>query len=129
LPESSKLDCGKPANKDAGNPQTICTETSSETSEESTKEGNLLFSPSLQEKKVRKQFVKPTREEVERYCREIGLTGEDGEVFFEKKQGQGWKNVKDWRATIRCWKLEGYHHSQKAGGVNAPAKRMEFSLQ
>lgn len=41
----------------------------------------------------------------------------DGESCWEKWNGNGWINgknkIKDWKATIRSWKAQGYLPSQK----------------
>jgi len=56
-------------------------------------------------------------EECKEFCKEIGLPESDGEAFFYKCEGNGWTNnkqpIKDWKATIRHWKAEGYMASQK----------------
>jgi hypothetical protein len=69
--------------------------------------------------KPRKAFVKPTQGEVKEYCRSLGLTDNDAVAFWEGKEANGWRNgstkIKDWQATIRSWKANGYHPSQKQG--------------
>lgn len=51
------------------------------------------------------------------YCTELGLPRTDAEAVFAKWQGNGWTNkgepIRDWKATIRSWKLQGYLPSQK----------------
>lgn len=53
------------------------------------------------------------------YCISIGLTKSDGVACFAKWQGNGWMNgkspIKDWKATIRSWKAQGFLPSQKNG--------------
>lgn len=60
---------------------------------------------------------KGTKEACRDYAIEIGLLATDGEAFFDGKEGNGWMNgsnqVKDWRATMRSWKAQGFHPSQK----------------
>lgn len=50
-------------------------------------------------------------EEVIEFCVNRGLKKEDGEWFFEKCQGCGWKNngkaIVDWRSTVRAWQALG----------------------
>lgn len=50
---------------------------------------------------------------------DLGLLPNDGEWFYYKMIGCGWKNgrepVKDWRAVMRAWKLAGYMASQRQG--------------
>ncbi len=67
-----------------------------------------------------------TVDEVVAFCNEIGLPKTDGQATFDKWEGNGWVNggskIKDWRATIRSWKTNGYMPSQKNGsksqGIN-----------
>ena len=51
------------------------------------------------------------------HCRQIGLFPRDAEYFFSKCEGNGWTNggkpIKDWKATLRAWKAQGYLPSQK----------------
>jgi hypothetical protein len=58
--------------------------------------------------------------EVIAYCLEIGLPESDGRTMFAKWEGNGWSNggkpIKDWKATIRSWRGEGYLPSQKVNG-------------
>ena len=58
---------------------------------------------------------------IENYCKEIGLPESDGTACFNKWVGNGWTNrgepIKDWRATIRSWKLQGYLPSQRNHGA------------
>lgn len=62
---------------------------------------------------------KGSLEEVVAYCLGENLTSNDGEWFFNKCEGNGWKNarepIRDWKATIRAWKAAGYMPSQKTG--------------
>lgn len=48
---------------------------------------------------------------------ELGQPESDGEACFHKWEGNGWKNgdnaVKDWKATMRSWKIAGYLPSQR----------------
>jgi len=63
--------------------------------------------------------------EVEAYAKELGMPASDGTAFWDAKEGNGWKNgrnpVKDWRATFRNWKSNGYHPSQKGLKNGKPA--------
>lgn len=62
-----------------------------------------------------------TFDEVLDYCTELDLAEKDGEWFFDKCEGCGWKNggapIKDWKATVRQWKIQGYFPSQKSNGA------------
>jgi len=72
--------------------------------------------------------------QIEAYCVEIGLPASDGASCFAKWQANGWTNggqpIRDWKATIRSWKLQGYLPSQKPTGRNGtpPSKRSETRL-
>lgn len=59
-----------------------------------------------------------TLAELEAYAVEIGLPASDGTACFEKWEGNGWTNkgapIRDWRATMRSWKRQGFLDSQKA---------------
>lgn len=54
---------------------------------------------------------------IEEYCRSLGLPISDGTACFNKWVGNGWTNrgegIRDWKATIRSWKLQGYLPSQR----------------
>lgn len=60
---------------------------------------------------------KGTLEDLQAFAREIGLPESDGESMFHHWEGNGWKNgttpVKDWKASIRKWKLNKWLPSQK----------------
>lgn len=55
--------------------------------------------------------------EVEEFCRESGLFPRDAEYLWNRWESNGWQNggkaMKDWRATVRAWKAQGYLPSQK----------------
>ena len=76
-------------------------------------------SPSPNNKKTRACI-----EEVESFCKELGLPKSDAEWFFYKCEGSGWNNggkpIKDWKATIRSWKYAGYLPSQKQSQTAKP---------
>jgi hypothetical protein len=58
-----------------------------------------------------KKKARAARQEVIDYCVEQGLTSKDGEWFFDKQEGIGWKihgvPIRDWRAVVRTWKSKG----------------------
>lgn len=79
---------------------------------------------------------KPTQAEIETFCESIGLPKSDGETVFNKWQGNGWvnggKSIKDWKATIRAWKGQGYMPSQKTvgrSGQNKPIIPTKIDLE
>jgi len=66
---------------------------------------------------------KGTQQEVTTFCISIGLPASDGDWFYYKARGCGWKNngkaIIDWQDTCRAWKLANVFPSQKpARGVN-----------
>lgn len=66
--------------------------------------------------KVSKARAK-TVDEVIAYAVEIGATKLDGEFLWDHWESNGWKNgrnsIKDWKATARNWRRQGYLPSQK----------------
>lgn len=67
--------------------------------------------------------------ECKEYATEIKLKPSDGEAFFEAKEQNGWMagkvKVRDWKAAMRSWKLQGYHPSQKADASSRPQHRAD----
>ena len=59
---------------------------------------------------------KCTLNEILDFCMEIGVSKIDGEALFHKWEGSGWMNgknpIKDWKATIRSWRKQGYLPTQ-----------------
>lgn len=99
--------------------------------ESATNEENSAIEPQPEEKPAqeiqpekpkRKNFVKPTVEEIAAYCSER-KNGIDPQAFFDFYESKGWKvgavKMKDWRASVRTW--EQRHKSEggnrKAGGM------------
>ena len=68
----------------------------------------------------RKNFIKPTIEEVQEYCLER-QNGIDAENFIDYYNSNGWKvgknPMKDWKATIRTWERR-----NNGGNSNAKSK-------
>ncbi len=64
------------------------------------------------------------------FCSSVGITVDDGEYFWEKWNGDGFKNagksMKDWKAVIRSWKLAGHCPSQKPGFKPSREKERAF---
>ena len=64
-----------------------------------------------------------TQQEVMSYCVSIGLPTSDGEWFYDKAEGCGWKNagkkIVDWQATCRAWRRANVFPSQRParGGI------------
>lgn len=72
------------------------------------------------------------------FCVNAGLTKDDGEWFFMKCEGCGWKNngqpIIDWRMTVRAWQKVSYFPSQKvpvpaAGHSNGKLSGAEMVLR
>ncbi len=67
-----------------------------------------------------------SEEEVTTFVLSLGLPGSDGIWFFNKCEGNGWKNrgqpIRDWKATIRSWQSASYLPSQKSHDVKTPPK-------
>lgn len=63
----------------------------------------------------------PTREKIERYCRERN-NGIDAEYFYNYYQANGWhmgqNPIQNWRALIRTWELR---DAQRGDGPSAPS--------
>lgn len=61
-----------------------------------------------------------TQAECETFAISLDLPKTDGEWFWVKMEGSGWKNagrkMADWRMTLRAWKLAGLLPSQKWPG-------------
>lgn len=88
-------------------------------------EGKGADAPPTETSKKRK-FIEPTEAELTEFCASIELPVSDALWFFWKGKGNGWTNggkpIKDWKSTIRSWKIAGYFPSQKSG-VNTTARR------
>lgn len=67
--------------------------------------------------KPSKNLSRATRDEIDQFCRDNGLTPRDAEALWSKWEGNGWMNgkqkIKNWQMTIRSWKAQGYMPSQK----------------
>lgn len=70
-------------------------------------------------------------EEVIEFCESINLTKADGEIQWDKWEGNGWMNgkgkIKDWKATIRSWKRQGYMPSQQNPQLKNNFTPIEFA--
>jgi hypothetical protein len=75
-----------------------------------------------EEDRKKKRRARGNLEEVSELCKEIGLFPRDVEYLWNKWEGNGWQNagkaMKDWRATVRAWKAQGYLPSQKTPSAN-----------
>jgi hypothetical protein len=79
-----------------------------------------------------KNTARGTREEVIAYCVEKGLAAEDGEWFFDKNEGCGWKlagrAIANWRSVISAWKRQAIFPSQKQPFGRPPEKSLLANL-
>ncbi|PWR45537.1 hypothetical protein DK295_15630, partial [Listeria monocytogenes] len=55
---------------------------------------------------------------LEAFAKEIGLPASDGTSMFLGLEAKGWRDVKDWKARMRQWKLNGFHPSLKAPAMS-----------
>jgi len=66
-------------------------------------------------------------EELAAHALGIGLPASDGQWCHDKWEGNGWTNkggpIKDWKATMRSWKAQGFLPSQKAAAGHSPPKK------
>lgn len=64
--------------------------------------------PGMPEKPPPSKYRRPTLAEILAYCQERHWPAQDGQWFFDKMLGCGWKNdgkaVVDWEATMRSWR-------------------------
>ena len=76
-----------------------------------------------EEEKI-KRFVKPTVEEIEKYCIERN-NGISAEYFFDYYESKGWKvgknSMKNWKAAIRTWEQKNF---DKGGEKNVRNKEL-----
>lgn len=67
------------------------------------------------------------------FVQELKLPASDGEWFFSKAEGSGWKNNKvpivDWRSTARAWSLAKYLPSQKQAAGNGKLNGAELMVR
>lgn len=92
-----------------------------ETPAEVLAEGTETAKPALKaEKPKAPQFVKPTVEEIDGYCKER-RNGLDAQQFFDFYESKGWKvgavKMKDWRACVRTWEKRHADERHKACGM------------
>jgi hypothetical protein len=92
----------------------------------------VLFSPSHSPSlspKEEEQRTYTARLRVREFARGEGIGEEDADWFFDKGEGNGWRNngepIRDWKATLRSWNRAGYLPSQKASGNNSQSYRQK----
>ena len=71
-----------------------------------------------QEKPKRKNFVKPTVEEIEAFCKEKNYTV-NAQQFFNYYESNGWKigrnAMKSWQAAVQNWNIRDKTNNKAAG--------------
>ena len=71
--------------------------------------------------KKRKQFKKPTVEEIEKFAHELNLTNLDPQYFYDYYESNGWmvgkNHMKDWKATAKNWNRRQFSTSRQRGNV------------
>lgn len=82
-----------------------------------------------EERKKKKGKAKSTQELIE-FCESIDLLKVDGEILWDKWEGNGWTNrdkkIVDWKATIRSWKRQGFMPSQQNPQLKHEVKPVKF---
>lgn len=70
------------------------------------------------EKPKRKNFIKPTVEEIEAYCKEKNYNV-NAQQFFYYYESNGWKigrnTMKSWQAAVQNWKIRNKANNKAAG--------------
>ena len=73
-----------------------------------------------QEKPKRKNFVKPTVEEIEAFCKEKKYTV-NAQQFFNYYESNGWKvgrnSMKSWQAAVQNWNTRDKANNKAAGTI------------
>lgn len=71
--------------------------------------------------KKRKQFKKPTVEEIKKFAHELNLTNLDPQYFYDYYESNGWmvgkNHMKDWKATAKNWNRRQFSTSRQRGNV------------
>ena len=79
---------------------------------------NKLNTKEIKEKSIEKKFVKPTTEEIQKYCdeRDNGINAIAFYDFYESKNWYIGKNkMKDWKACIRTWEQRDKKNKKSSG--------------
>ena len=82
--------------------------------------------------KKQKKFIKPTIEEIKKYCSER-KNNVDAETFFDFYESKGWvvgkSSMKDWKAAIRTWERSNHNAPSKPKDVSPYYKPSEEQLK
>jgi hypothetical protein len=72
-------------------------------------------------------------EEVEEFAVSLGCPAGQGAAAFWKWEGNGWTNgkapIKDWKATVRSWKAQGYAPFISETAPAGKPVQISFALQ
>lgn len=78
------------------------------------------------------RFVKPTKEEIEAYCREKGYTHVNAEAFISHYDSNGWMVGKNkmslWRSAVSGWEIREVEREQKIPSYNRPQAQPRKSV-
>lgn len=74
----------------------------------------------------RKVFKKPTKEEVEEYCKERN-NNVDPENFIDYYESNGWRvgnnPMKDWKASVRTWERRNNNNNNNSNNTKKPIRK------
>ena len=109
---------------ECNNVQNCYTEIEIEKEIELDKEKDIIKS----DKPTRKNFIPPTLEDVQTYCKERN-NGVDAERFINYYTSNGWQvgknKMKDWKAAVRTWEKNGFNQQKGGGKVDTNGKDNE----
>lgn len=93
-------------------------------------EDNININPSIDKRPSR--FVKPTKEEIEEYCREKGYTHVNAEAFISHYDSNGWMVGKNkmslWRSAVSGWEIREVEREQKKPTYSRPQAQPRKSV-
>lgn len=78
-----------------------------------------------------KKFIKPTIEEIEKYCKEKEYFDVNAQQFFDYYESKGWKvgnsAMKDWKAAVRNWHSRAYGTGNTSQNHQKPEPQQQNS--
>lgn len=83
--------------------------------------------------KTAKRFVKPTVEQVAKYCRARG-NSVNAHNFCDFYEAKGWRigpnSMKDWKAAVRTWEQRDQHNNRRdrRGATPPPQEQLNLSF-
>lgn len=84
-------------------------------------------------KAEKKRFIKPTVEQVAKYCRERG-NSVNAQKFCDFYEAKGWRigpnSMKDWKAAVRTWEHRDQHDNRRdrRGATPPPQEQLNLSF-